>query len=179
MHSDFEKLENKPAPVFNKGEFHLGLFCQKKETMTWILIHFRTEMTKRSRFTLNPVCCPHISSMTISEQCSVTYKMITRMLDGSTATFELTLTLFFSSQRGSIGLCGWSSPYLPPPTLQWLLEKSSSWTRASRNRHSSTPSGSTETETRRHRLDCCCCRLQSTCWPWLLTVVSVFKCITV
>lgn len=30
VHSDFEKLENKPAPVFNKGEFHLGLFCQKK-----------------------------------------------------------------------------------------------------------------------------------------------------
>lgn len=99
-----------------------------------------------------------------------------------TAFFELTLilfSLFFLLQRGSIGPCGWSSPYLPQPMLLWQSERSSSWTPALRNKHSSTPRGSTETQTPfSHNMDCCC-RLQSTCTLWLLTVVflSVSLCL--
>lgn len=58
-----------------------------------------------------------------------------------------TVFLSFLRQRGSIGLCGWSSPCLPQPTLPWQSERFSSWTLASRNRRSSTPPGSTETKT--------------------------------
>lgn len=49
-------------------------------------------------------------------------------------------------QRGSIGLCGWSSPCLPRRMLPWRSERSSSWTPVSRNRRSSIPPGSTDPE---------------------------------
>lgn len=83
--------------------------------------------------------------------------------------------LSFLQQRGSIGLCGWSSPCLRQPTLPWRSEKSSSWTRASRNRRSSTPPGSTESgDTFWYKLDCHC-RLQSTCGYLLLVFLSVLR----
>lgn len=82
-------------------------------------------------------------------------------------------------QRESIAPCEWSSPYLPRHMLLWQSERSSSWTPALRSKHSSTPRGSTETQTPScHNLDCCG-RLRSTCTLWLLTVLRVFKCITV
>lgn len=37
MHSDFEKLENKPAPVFSKGKLLLGFSC---ESVSWQCFHF-------------------------------------------------------------------------------------------------------------------------------------------
>lgn len=37
VHSDFEILENKPAPVFNKGKF--GFFCQCTGHSTWSTQH--------------------------------------------------------------------------------------------------------------------------------------------
>ena len=95
----------------------------------------------------------------------------------SSSIFWYSFSSFWLLQKGSIGLCGWSSLCHHPPMRLWQSERSSSWTLASRSKHSSTPPGSTDIKHQCHKLDCCC-RLQSTCLHRLLTFVSVFKSIT-
>lgn len=85
----------------------------------------------------------------------------------SLSTFWYSFSSCWLLQRGSIVLCGWSSPCHRPPMLLWQSERSSSWTLASRSKHSSTPPGSTEIKHQCHKLDCCC-RLQSTVYTGYL-----------
>lgn len=101
-------------------------------------INFKRVLPPRAHLALNvcqPLCVPSRDCM---PQCSFHTPCL--------SIASVLSVLSAPRQKGSTGLCGWSSPCLLRPMLPWRYERSSSWTRASKSRRSSTPPGSTEAE---------------------------------
>lgn len=142
VHSDFEKLENKPAPVFNKGRnYNWFSSLLTSDYKMLFLAHAGSLNFYYSVSTQKIVCYWLVEGKFIS---CIYLEVISRCAPLRHARTVLIKFLCFL-QRGSTGLCAWSSPCPRPPMLPWQSERYSSWTQALRSRLSSIPPGLTKT----------------------------------